>query len=75
MSENTSVNKEIRLAYPQDLIQKLGDYLISRPYAEVAHLVPRLQLEGVQVEIDIAAAESSTPPDEAGKTTDTTDKE
>lgn len=45
--------KETRLAYPLDLIQRIGDYLIQRPYGEVAHLIDGLKSQGVQVETEL----------------------
>lgn len=45
--------KEVRLAYTESLIQQVGNYLITRPYGEVAALVDGLQKQSIQVELDM----------------------
>jgi hypothetical protein len=38
-------NEELRIPLTNTLIQAIGDYLISRPYREVAVLINSLQME------------------------------
>lgn len=42
---------ENHLAYPTDLIERIGIYLVSRPYAEVHQLIAGLQTQGTPVNI------------------------
>lgn len=50
---------EIRIAYPEDTIQKIANYLATRPYAEVFHLIGEIQTRGAKVEASLAVG--STP--------------
>lgn len=52
--------KEVRLAYPLDLIERIGGYLVTRPYAEVASLIAGLQ-QGVKVDVEIPDGPGPAP--------------
>ena len=41
---------EIRIAYPEDTLQRIANYLGTRPYAEVFSLIGEIQTRGVKVE-------------------------
>lgn len=45
--------KQPRLAYPEDLVQAIGQYLVTRPYSEVAQLIQGMQTTGLKVEVEI----------------------
>jgi hypothetical protein len=45
--------KEIRFAYPLDLVERIANYLATKPYAEVVQLLEGLRA-GVRVEVDIS---------------------
>ena len=50
---------EIRIAYPEDTIQKIANYLAARPYAEVFSLMGEIQTRGVKVESALKSADQS----------------
>ena len=60
MSEVT----EVRLAYPQDLVQAIHNYLTTKPHNEVEGMIYGLRHLGVQVEVEATiqqpAAEEKT---------------
>lgn len=44
---------EQRLAYPIDLIERIGQYLSTKPFQEVFKLIHDLQTQGVKVETNL----------------------
>ena len=50
---------EIRIAYPEDTLQRIANYLGSRPYAEVFSLIGEIQTRGVKVESALKSADQS----------------
>ena len=52
--------KEIRLAYPQDLIQTIHNYLTTKPHNEVEGLIYGLRHLGVQVEVQATIQQPAT---------------
>ena len=54
-------NSEPRITISNNLVQALGDYLIQRPYREVAGLINALQVE-VQASANFPGNVPSNPP-------------
>jgi len=58
MSENTKpaadAQAETRLAYTLPVVEAVGAYLLSRPMAEVRHLVAALETAGIAVQVQPA---------------------
>jgi hypothetical protein len=48
---------EQRIAYSPDLLQKVINYLATKPYVEVVELIHGLQTKGVQTEHEIEVKE------------------
>ena len=57
---------EIRIAYPEDTIQKIANYLATRPYVEVFVFINEIQTRGVKVEsaLNIVDKSPNYPADE-----------
>ena len=41
---------EIRISYPEDTMQRIANYLATRPYGEVFQLLNEIQMRGAKVE-------------------------
>ena len=57
MPENTkpaAAQAETRLAYTLPVVEAVGAYLLSRPMAEVRHLVAALETAGIAVQVQPA---------------------
>lgn len=52
--------KEQRLAYPESVVQAIGQYLMTKPYQEVAPLIQALQARAVKVETDVEVSDDGS---------------
>lgn len=50
---------ELRVSYPEDVINRIGNYLCHRPWAEVHLMLADLQTKGAPVEASLNALKTA----------------